>query len=129
MQDLSQRDLIAYIIYTSDKIKEFNDKTIDNYLNLLFETIKNVHIGQVLFEIDLRVFNNFSFNAILNKEEIINYSALIYKLLLNHFDRRFDKEDIIKDSIIIFTKESVRTAKEKVAEEKIINATEYYIKY
>ena len=37
MQDLSQRDLIAYIIYTSDKIKEFNDKTIDNYLNLLFE--------------------------------------------------------------------------------------------
>ena len=34
MQDLSQRDLIAYIIYTSDKIKEFNDKTIDNYLNL-----------------------------------------------------------------------------------------------
>ena len=65
----------------------------------------------------------------MNKEEIINYSALIYKLLLNHFDRRFDKEDIIKDSIIIFTKESVRTAKEKVAEEKIINATEYYIKY
>ena len=64
-----------------------------------------------------------------NKEEIINYSALIYKLLLNHFDRRFDKEDIIKDSTIIFTKESVRTAKEKVAEEKIINATEYYIKY
>ena len=53
----------------------------------------------------------------------------IYKLLLNHFDRRFDKEDIIKDSTIIFTKESVRTAKEKVAEEKIINATEYYIKY
>ena len=36
MQDLSQRDLIAYIIYTSDKIKEFNDKIIDNYLNLLF---------------------------------------------------------------------------------------------
>ena len=129
MQDLSQRDLIAYIIYTSDKIKEFNDKTIDNYLNLLFETIKNVHIGQVLFEIDLRVFNNFSFNAILNKEEIINYSALIYKLLLNHFDRRFDNEDIIKDSTIIFTKESVRTAKERVEEEKIINATEYYIKY
>ena len=40
-----------------------------------------------------------------------------------------NQEDIIKDSIIIFTKESVRTAKEKVAEEKIINATEYYIKY
>ena len=35
----------------------------------------------------------------------------------------------IKDSTIIFTKESVRTAKEKVAEEKIINSTEYYIKY
>ena len=61
----------------------------------------------------------------IKREDVIK----IYKLLLNHFDRRFDKEDIIKDSTIIFTKESVRTAKEKVAEEKIINATEYYIKY
>lgn len=129
MENISQRDLVAYIIYTSDKIKDFNDKTIDNYLNLLFETIKKVHIGQVLFEIDLRVFNNFSFTAILNKEEIINYSALIYTLLLNHFDRRFDKDDIIKDSTIIFTRESVRTAKERVANEKIINAMDYYIKY
>lgn len=129
MENISQRDLVAYIIYTSDKIKNYNDKTIDNYLDLLFRTINRVHIGQVLGKIDLKILNYFEFNAMLNKEEIINYSALIYKLLLNHFDRRFDTEDIIKDTTIIFTKESVRTAKERVAAEKIINAMDYYIKY
>ena len=129
MESISQRDLVAFMIYTSDKIKNYNDKTIDNYLDLLFKAINRVHIGQVLGKIDLKTLNYFEFNAMLNKEEIINYSALIYKLLLNHFDRRFDKDDIIKDSTIIFTRESVRTAKERVSEEKIINAMDYYIKY
>lgn len=119
MQGITQKDMIAYMVYSSEKITEYTDKTIENYVRILMNNLKNVPIGQVLFQVDLRLFNYFNYHAILNNEEIINYAILIYKRLLNYFNREFSDKEIINESKIIFDKHSVRTAKEAVIAENL----------
>ena len=114
MNDFTQRDLVAYILYSSTEIENFSDKTINNYIEKLQNHLLNTKIGQVLFVIDLRLFNNFEYSANLNYSEIIAYAKLIYKRLLNYADKSFTNEDIIKESMHIYNKFSVRTAIEEV---------------
>ena len=114
MFELTQKEMVAYIIYSSKKIDKFSDKTLENYIEILQQDLINTNIGQVLCKIDLRLFNNFEFKAKLNHSEIIVYAKLIYKRLLNYFDKKFTDEDIIKESIFIFKEYSVRTAMEAV---------------
>lgn len=119
MLQITQKEMIAYMIFSSDKIIDYTDKTIENYTNVLIKNIDKVPIGQVLFHIDLRLFNLFEFNASLNKEEVLNYAILIYRRLLNYFNRKFTNEDIIKESKFIFQNYSVRTAKDEVISSKM----------
>ena len=114
MFELTQKEMVAYIIYSSKKIDKFSDKTLENYIEILQQDLINTNIGQVLCKIDLRLFNNFEFKAKLNHSEIIVYAKLIYKRLLNYFDNKFTDEDIIKESIFIFKEYSVRTANEEI---------------
>lgn len=115
MNEFTQKDLVAYVIYSSKEIEKFSDKTINNYIEKLQNNLLNTKIGQVLFVIDLRLFNNFEFSADLNYSEIMTYAKLIYKRLLNYADKSFTNEDIINESKHIYNKFSVRTAAEEVA--------------
>lgn len=119
MFELTQKEMVAYIIYSSKKIEKYNDKTIDNYIETLQNDLLNTKIGQVLYEIDLKLFNYFDFAAKLNHSEIISYAKLIYQRLLRQVDRQFTDEDIIEKSEYIFKNYSVRTAAEKVINEKL----------
>ena len=114
MNDFTQRDLVAYILYSYKEIEDFNDKTLNNYIEKLQNNLLNTKIGQVLFVIDLRLFNDFEFRAALNYSEIIAYAKLIYKGLLARIDKCFADEDIIKKSKEIYYNFSGRTAIEEV---------------
>ena len=125
MFELTQKEMVAYIIYSSKKIDKFSDKTLENYIEILQQDLINTNIGQVLCKIDLRLFNNFEFKAKLNHSEIIVYAKLIYKRLLNYFDKKFTDEDIIKESIFIFKEYSVRTANEEIIKLNISKCQRY----
>ena len=114
MHEFTQKDLVAYVIYSSKEIEKFSDKTINHYIEKLQNNLLNTKIGQVLFVIDLRLFNNFEFSADLNYSEIMAYAKLIYKRLLNYTDKSFTNEDIINESKHIYNRFSVRTAAEEV---------------
>ena len=119
MYEITQKDMVAYIVYSSKKITKYSDKTLDNYIEKFEEDLINTPIGHVLFEIDLRLFNNFNFKAELNHSEIMCYAKLIYQRLLRQVNREFSNEDIIEKSEYIFQNYSTRKAKEKVIEEKL----------
>ena len=114
MEEFTQRDLVAYILYSYKEIDTYNKKTINNYIEKLQNHLYNTKIGQVLFIIDLRLFNDFWFRSKLNYSEIIAYAKLIYHGLLNRIDKSFSDEDIIKKSKEIFYSFSGRTAIEEV---------------
>lgn len=114
MEEFTQRDLVAYILYSYKEINKYNEKTINNYIEKLQNHLLNTKIGQVLFVVDLRLFNDFWFRAKLNSSETIAYSKLIYHGLLSRIDKSFTDEDIIKKCKEIFYSFSGRTAIEEV---------------
>ena len=120
MEDINQLELAAYILIISNKITLYNDKTISNYLDLLKYEMVRTKKNIVLNKIKLSLFNNFGFRASLNYDECINYTALIFRDLLNYFHREFDDTDVIKTIIQVYNKYSARTAKEEVDRLNII---------
>ncbi len=114
MIKLTQRELIAYIIYSSNQINNYSEKTIKNYIENLEENIENKNIGNIFMHIELSLFNNFEFSADLFYSEIIAYAKLIYNRLLKYADRNFNNKDIIVESKFVYNKFSARTAKEEV---------------
>lgn len=120
MEDISQLELVAYLIIISKKIKEYKDKTIEKYIELLEAEMINTKRNYVLNKISLSLIRDFQFGAALNHEEAINYAILIFKYLLNYFHRDFDEVDVVINTKIIYGCFSVRTAKEEVAKLNII---------
>lgn len=113
-EDRTQKELVAYMVFSSRKITNYTEKTIDNYIDKLKKDLKSIQLGEVLFYIDLIDFNYFEFNATLNIDEQINYAKLIYERLLRYVDKQFAPKDIIKESNFIFKNFSIRTAEEKL---------------
>lgn len=120
MEDINQLELAAYILIISNKLTLYKDKTIHNYIDLFEDEMIKTKKNVVLNKVKLSLFNNFGFRASLNYEECINYTALIFKDLLNYFHREFDDTDVIKTIIQNYNNYSVRTAKEEVAKLNII---------
>lgn len=114
MTKLTQRELIAYIIYTSGQINNYSEKTIDNYIEKLENNINDKNIGNIFMNVKLSLFNDFEFSADLFYSEITAYAKLIYNRLLNYADRNFNNKDIIVESKFVYNRFSVRTAKEEV---------------
>lgn len=114
MTKLTQRELIAYIIYTSNQINNYSEKTINNYIEQLENNINDKNIGNIFLNVKLSLFNDFEFSADLFYSEIIAYAKLIYYRLLNYADRNFNNKDIIVESKFVYNRFSVRTAKEEV---------------
>ena len=120
MEDINQLELAAYILIVSNEITLYKDKTILNYLDLLKDEMIRTKKNMVFNKIKLSLFNNFGFRASLNYDECINYTALIFRDLLNYFHREFDDTDVIKTIIQVYNQYSVRTAKEEVDKLDII---------
>ena len=120
MEDINQLELAAYILIISNKLTLYKDKTVPNYLHLLKDEMRKTEKNIVLNNVKLSLFNNFKYRASLNFEECINYTALIFKDLLNYFHREFDDTDVIKAVSSIYDNYSVRTAKEEIAKLNII---------
>ena len=120
MEDISQLELVAYLIIISKKLKEYKDKTIEKYIELLEEEMINTKRNYVLNKISLSLIRDFQFGATLNHEEAINYAILIFKYLLNYFHRDFDEVDVVINAKMIYGSFSVRTAKEEVNKLNII---------
>ena len=116
MNEFTQRDLVAYILYSYKDIENYSEKTLNNYIKKLKNDLKNTPIGQVFWEINLSLFNDFKFKAKLDDYEKIAYAKLIYQELLNRIDKSFVDEDIKKKSEDIYYSYSGRTAIEKVEE-------------
>ncbi len=82
-----------------------------NILNLELTTTDK---EQALKLVDLRLFNNFKFRQVLNTKEVNNYAELIFKRLLNYYNKKIEDKDIIKESEYVFYSFSTRTAYEKL---------------
>ncbi len=82
-----------------------------NILNLELTTTDK---EQALKLVDLRLFNNFKFRQVLNTKEVNNYAELIFKRLLNYYNKKIEDKDNIKESEYVFYSFSTRTAYEKL---------------
>lgn len=111
---INQLEMVAYIIVTNKKIKDFKDKEIKKYLDILNSELITTDKKQVLNLVDLRLFNNFKFRQVLNTNEVNNYAKLIFKRLLNYYHKEFEDKDIIKESEYVFYSFSTRTAYEEL---------------
>lgn len=120
MEDINQLELAAYILIISNKLTLYEEKTIFNYLDLLEDEMINTKRNVVLNNVKLSLFNNFRYKAKLNYDECINYTALVFKDLLNYFHKEFDDTDVIKTISKIYDNYSVRTAKDEIAKLGII---------
>lgn len=120
MDDINQLELAAYILIISNELTLYKEKTIFNYLDLLEDEMIKTKKNLVLNKVKLSLFNNFKYRASLNIEECINYAALVFKDLLNYFNKEFDDTDVIKTISKTYDNFSVRTAKEEVTKLGII---------
>lgn len=114
MDEISQRDLVAYIIYSSKEIEKYSEKNIDNYINKLKNNISNTQIGHVLLNINLSLLEEFGYSADLDYFERINYAKLIYYRLLHYADKCFTNKDIVLESKYVYKHFTIRTAAKEV---------------
>lgn len=119
MEDINQLELAAYIIVISREVTDYTNKTIDNYIDLLEDEVLKTPNSIILSKVRLPLFNRFEQRNLLNFEECINYTKLIFHRLLFHSDRQFDDEEIIAVTKEVYNHFSVRTAKEEVAKLKL----------
>jgi len=57
-------------------------------LNILNLELTTTDKEQALKLVDLRLFNNFKFRQVLNTKEVNNYAELIFKRLLNYYNKK-----------------------------------------
>ena len=116
MEDINQLELTAYIIVVSREISNYNDKTIDNYIDLLEDEMLKTSKRAILTKVRKEFSNRISPRHSLNLKECINYAKLIFKNVLIHPDRNFTEDEIIDNSEYIYVGNSPRNAEEKVIE-------------
>ena len=123
MEDINQLELTAYIIVASQELTNYNEKTIDNYIDLLEDEFEKTPVRAILdkakitldkekIELNKRIHPRHS----LNFRECINYSKLIFNNLLQHINKEFDENEIVAIANTIFRTNSIRNAEEKVIE-------------
>ena len=116
MEDINQLELTAYIIVVSREISNYNDKTIDNYIDLLEDEMLKTSKRAILTKVRKEFSNRITPRHSLNLKECINYAKLIFKNVLIHPDRNFTEDEIIDNSEYIYVGNSPRNAEEKVIE-------------
>lgn len=114
MEEINQLELTAYIIVVSREIKNYNDKTIDNYIELLEDEMINTSKRAILTKVGKNFSSRITPRHSLNLKECINYAKLIFKNVLIHPDRNFTEDEIIDNSEYIYVGNSPRNAEEKV---------------
>ena len=110
--------MVSYIIVASNKIIDYKDKNIENYLEILNKELNETDKKQILNLVDLRLFNNFSFRQSLSINETMDYAKLIFIRLLNYYHKEFNAKDIIKESEYVFYSFSTRKASEEISKFK-----------
>ena len=116
MEDINQLELTAYIIVVSREISNYNDKTIDNYIDLLEDEMLKTSKRAILTKVRKEFSNRITPRHSLNLKECINYAKLIFNSLLIHSDRNFSENQIVSVAKMVFNDNSVRNAEEKVIE-------------
>lgn len=116
MEEIDQLELTAYIIVVSREIENYNDKTIDNYIDLLEDEMIKTSKRAIIIKAGKDLSSRITPRHSLNLKECISYAKLIFNNVLIHPDRNFTEDEIIDNSEYIYVRNSPRNAEEKVIE-------------
>lgn len=111
MRDIeySAKQMIAYFIVVSERIANYKDKQLSNYIRELKIELENTSENYILTRVNVSKFALFAIKHSVNIDEIFYYAIVVFNRLLNYYNREFKEDDIIKEVEIAMTTYSART--------------------
>jgi len=107
--EYSTKQMIAYFIVASERITDYKDKLLSNYIKELKIELENTSEKYILNRVNVSKFAFFVIKHSLNVDEIFYYAVVVFNRLLNYYHREFKEDDIIKEVEIVMTTYSART--------------------